>query len=100
MIPKELMQDKYWMGLLYIFTNHSKLKQFLKPEYVDFDELTVHVNKLKKASKGWSTSERFMLDVALHLFNGRNKFDMSEADRLDNNNTEIMLKALRMRYAG
>lgn len=100
MIPDHLYQDRYWRGLLYIFTNHNKLKQFLNPEFVDFEELTVKVDKLKRASKGWSTSEKFMLALALHLYNGRNKVDLSEADRLDGGNTEIALKALWLRYAG
>jgi hypothetical protein len=100
MIPKQLFQDRYWRGLLYIFMNHNKLKQYLNPEFVDFEELTVKVDKLKKASKLWSPSEKFMLALALHLYNGRNKVDMSEADRLDDKNTEIALKALRLRYAG
>lgn len=93
------MQDRYWRGLLHIFMNHAKLKQYLSADYIDFDELTVKVDKLKKASRGWSTSEKFMLALALHLYNGRNKVDMSEADRLDDKNTEIALKALRLRYA-
>ncbi len=100
MIPKQLMQDRYWRGLLHIFMNHAKLKQYLSADYIDFNELTVKVDKLKKASRGWSTSEKFMLALALHLYNGRNKVDMSEADRLDEKNTEIALKALRLRYAG
>lgn len=101
MIPDHLYQDRYWRGLLYIFMNHNKFKQLLSnPEFIDFEELSVHVDKLKKTSKPWSTSEKFMLDLALHLYNGRNKFDMSEADRLDDKNTEIALKALRLRYAG
>ncbi|AIQ17045.1 hypothetical protein H70357_10520 [Paenibacillus sp. FSL H7-0357] len=99
MIPDHLLQDRYWRGLIYIFTKHAKLSHFLTPEFVDFEELSVHVDKLKKVSKGWSTSEKFMLAVALHLFNGRNKFDMSEADRLDDRNTEILIHALRLRYA-
>ncbi|MDH6370577.1 hypothetical protein M2444_002357 [Paenibacillus sp. PastF-3] len=100
MIPKELLQDRYWRGLIYIFTQHAKLSRYLTPEFVDFEELSVHVDKLKKASKGWSTSEKFMLALALHLYNGRNKVDLSEADRLDDKNTEIALKALRLRYTG
>ncbi|ULO08910.1 hypothetical protein H1230_09115 [Paenibacillus sp. 19GGS1-52] len=100
MIPEELLQDRYWCGLLHIFMNHSKLKQYLKPEFVDLEECTVHTDKLKKASVGWSPSEIFMLHLALHLFNGRNKVDMYGADRLDGNNTEIALKALRLRYGG
>lgn len=99
-IPKELLQDRYWKGLIYIFRNHEKLKQFLTPEFIDFDEMTVHSDKLKKASKSWGTSDKFMLSLALHLYNGRNKVDLSGADRLDDKNTEIALKAIRLRHTG
>ncbi|MEK4062174.1 MULTISPECIES: hypothetical protein [unclassified Paenibacillus] len=99
MIPEHLLQDRYWRGLLYIFTHHNKLKQFLKPEFVDFEELTVHVEALLEASKDWSLSEKFMLYAALYIFNGRVKFDMSDADRLNDKDADILITALRMRYA-
>ncbi|WP_342410604.1 hypothetical protein [Paenibacillus sp. FSL R10-2778] len=100
MIPDHLLQDRYWRGLLHIFMNHNKLKQLLsKPEFVDFEELTVHVDELIKASKGWSPSERFMLTCALNLFNGINKIDLSQADRLDDKSTAILREALQLRLA-
>ncbi|MEK3987433.1 hypothetical protein MHB77_29310 [Paenibacillus sp. FSL K6-3166] len=100
MIPDHLLQDRYWRGLLHIFMNHNKLKQLLsKPEFVDFEELTVHVDELIKASKSWSPSERFMLTCALHLFNGINTIDIPQADRLDDKNTEILREALLLRLA-
>ncbi|AIQ26940.1 MULTISPECIES: hypothetical protein [unclassified Paenibacillus] len=98
MIPEHLFQDRYWRGLLHIFTNHNKLKQFLSnPDFFDFEELSLHVEALLKASKGWSPCEKFMLEVALHLFNGINKIDLSQADRLDNKSTEILREALLLR---
>ncbi|WP_379142310.1 hypothetical protein [Paenibacillus sp. sgz500992] len=100
MIPEHLLQDRYWRGLLHIFTNHNKLKQLLlNPALIDFEELTVHADELVKASKGWSPSEKFMLTVALHLFNGINTIDIQQADRLDDNSTKILQEALQLRLA-
>lgn len=100
MIPEHLLQDRYWRGLLYIFMNHNKLKQLLsKPEFIDFEEMTVHMEALLEASKSWGLTDKFMLYVALHTFNGRVKYDMADADHLDDKNADILITALRMRYA-
>ncbi|MEK4141124.1 hypothetical protein NST48_09230 [Paenibacillus sp. FSL M7-0547] len=100
MIPDHLHHDRYWRGLLHIFTNHNKLKQLLSnPALIDFEELTVHVDELIKASKSWSPSEKYMLTVALHLFNGINSIDIDPADRLDDKNTAILREALLLRLA-
>lgn len=100
MIPDHLHQDRYWRGLLHIFTNHNKLKQFLSnPEFIDFEELTIHSDRMLEASNSWSVCEKFMLEVALHMYNGIHKIDLSLADRMDEGNTVILLKALQLRYA-
>ncbi|WP_379136052.1 hypothetical protein [Paenibacillus sp. sgz500958] len=99
-IPEELLQNRYWRGLLFIFMNHSKLNLFLKPDFVDLNEPVVHIDNLKAATKLWSPSDKFMLTAALHLYNGRNKIDLSMADRLDDKNTEILLSALKLRFSG
>lgn len=97
-IPEHLRQDRYWGGLLHIFTNNNKLMQFLcNPKFIDFDEFTIHVDELINASKNWSPSEKYMLTVALHLFNGFNSIDIDMADRLDDKNTEILKAALLLR---
>lgn len=100
-IPSQLFEDKYWKGLLHIFMNHGKLKHFLSdPAYFDFEEFTLHSDKLLEASKDWGTGERFMLEVALHMFNGIHKVDLSKADVLEDKYLEIVIHALRLRYAG
>lgn len=98
MIPNELKQDRYWRGTLYIFLNHHKLQKYLLTHF-DFQECTIDIEGLKKASKGWATSEKFMLALALHLFNERHKVHLSDMDRLDKQNTQIALKAIQMRFA-
>lgn len=90
--------DRYWESLLYLFKNHPKLSQYLTNKYVDIPGATVHVRKLKEAAKPWSTSEKFILDLALHLFNHSNKVDMSGMDRLDDKNKRLAFDALRIRF--
>lgn len=97
-IPAHLMRDRYWKSLIHIFLNHSKLKTYFTTEYFDLQERTVKIGKLKALSKPWSSSERFMLNLALHLFNERNKMNLSDMDYLDANNTKIALEAIQMRF--
>lgn len=99
MIPDELKQDRHWRGLLYIFINNSKLQRFLTT-HIDFEGLTIDVAGLKKISRPWSISERFMLNLALNLFNEQYKVNLSDMDYLDQNNRQIALKAIQMRFAG
>ncbi|MCA4756301.1 DUF6075 family protein [Mycolicibacterium fortuitum] len=99
MIPNELKQDRYWKGMLYIFLNNYKLQKFLLTHF-DFQECTIDIEGLKRSSRGWSTSEKFMLSLALHLFNERNKINLSDMDLLDPSNMKIALKAIQMRFVG
>lgn len=99
MIPEELMQDRNWRGALYIFVGNAKLQQCIA-SYIDFDACTIDAAGLKRISRPWGTSERFMLNLALHLFNERYKVNLSDMDYLDQKNKEIALKAIRLRFAG
>ena len=50
-------------------------------------------------TKPWSSEEKFMLALALHLFNENNKLpNLSDMDLLDSVNKEIALKAIIYRY--
>ncbi|AYB47677.1 hypothetical protein [Paenibacillus lautus] len=99
MIPNELKEDRYWRGTLYIFLNNNKLQKLLLTHF-DFHECSIDIEGLKRSSRNWSTSEKFMLSLALHLFNERNKINLSDMDILDPSNTKIALKAIQMRFAG
>lgn len=98
-IPRELQQDRYWRGTLHIFLNNPKLQRYVAP-YINFNECTINAEGLKRASRPWSDSEKFMLNLALHLFNERYKVNLSDMDYLDTNNRQIALKAIQMRFAG
>ncbi|HHY72250.1 MAG TPA: hypothetical protein GX497_03315 [Bacillus bacterium] len=97
-IPAHLANDRYWRGTLYLFQNHYRLNQFLTTKYFDFNEETIKMQSLKRAFAPFSNSEKIMLDLALHLFNERNKFNLSQLDYLDSNNTALALKAISLRF--
>lgn len=91
--------DKYWSSMLHIFREHGKLRRYMTTAYMDPTAGTVRIKKLKEESKSWSPSEKFMLALALHLYNPSNKVDLAGMDGLDSNNTRIALEAIRMRYS-
>lgn len=99
-IPAHLMNDRYWKSLLFMFMNHPKLKQVFKTKYFDFEGESIKINSLKRVAAPWSNSEKIMLNLALHLFNERNKFNLSDIDYLDDRNRELAFKAIKMRFYG
>jgi hypothetical protein len=97
-IPDHLLTDRYWKGLLYLFSNNSKLQRYMTREFLDLEECTVHAAKLLRVSAPWSNSEKFMLRLALHLFNERNKVNLSDMDYLDPENKQMAYKAIQLRF--
>lgn len=97
-IPQHLKQNRHWRGVIYLFQNHPKLQQYFNTKYFDLDSERVKVQALKREAKPWSDSEKFMLNLALHLFNDANKVDLGQMDYLDQNNTRLALKAIELRY--
>lgn len=98
MMLDALKDDRYWKGLLYIFSQNQKLSQFIA-SHIDFDELSINATGLIKLSSPWSPSEKFMLNLALHLYNENYTFNLSDMDRLDPINKKIAFKAIQMRFA-
>lgn len=98
-IPQEMLQDRYWKGALHIFMNCPKLQRYVVT-HIDFDVRTINAAELLNISKPWSRSEKCMLRLALHLFNEQYAINLSDIDYLDQNNKEIALKAIRLRFAG
>jgi len=97
-IPKHFMKDRYWASMLHLFTNHRKLKGVLTTKYFDLNAETVKFQALKTNAAPWSTSEKILLNLALHLFNERNKFNLSDLDYLDDNNRKLAYEAMRLRF--
>lgn len=98
-VPTHLYHSREWRALIHCFTECWKLQRYFTTEYFDLDNATVRVQALKRVSAPWSQSEKFMLKLALHLFNGTNKApDLYGMDYLDENNTRIAFEALAIRY--
>ncbi|MGZ0050181.1 hypothetical protein [Brevibacillus gelatini] len=97
-IPEHLKSSRHWRSMIFLFQNHSKLQRYFTTKYFDFEAERVKIRALKQEAKPWSDSEKFMLDLALHLFNNLNKVDLGCMDYLDHNNTRLALKAIELRY--
>lgn len=98
-IPSNIAKDRYWRGVIHLFNNHYKLQSYFNTKYFDFEEGTIKIAPLKKVAGPWSESEKFMLNLALHLFNERNKVNLSDMDYLDDCNTKLALEAIAMRFS-
>jgi hypothetical protein len=97
-ISPSLLRDRYWASLIHLFQNNSRLNGLFTDKYFDIDSGTVEIQKLKKATSGWSNSEKIMMNLALHLFNERNKFNLSDLDYLDSYNKKLAFEAMIMRF--
>jgi hypothetical protein len=97
-IPVHFMKDRYWSSLIHLFQNHYKLKSVFTTKYFDFEIETIKIQSLKRYAGPWSSSEKVMLNLALHLYNERNKFNLSDIDCLDDNNKKLALEAIRIRF--
>jgi hypothetical protein len=90
--------DPYWAAVLFLFTNHSKLQNYLTDDYINIYEGIIEEEKLKKLSKPWSRSEKFVLQLALHLYSGRGKLDLNDIDYLDDENKRLVIEAMKLRF--
>ncbi|SFJ43801.1 hypothetical protein SAMN02799624_04518 [Paenibacillus sp. UNC496MF] len=97
-IPSHLINDRYWKGTLHLFLNHGKLSRFLTDDFIDLQSARIAGDKLKRISAPWSQSEKFLLNLALHLFNERHKVNLSDMDYLDPHNKALAFEALRLRF--
>ncbi|AIQ63888.1 hypothetical protein PSTEL_13145 [Paenibacillus stellifer] len=98
-IPPHLSKDRYWCGTLHLFMQHSLLHRYFTPKYFDFEEETIDSAALKRLSRPWSQSEKFMLNLALHLFNENlAKVNLSDMDFLDGTNKQLVIEALQLRF--
>lgn len=97
-IPSSLLKDRYWASLIHLFQNNDKLNRVFTTKYFDLQERTVKFQALKKNAAPWSTSEKVMLNLALHLFNERNKFNLSDIGYLDSENRKLAFEAMKIRF--
>lgn len=97
-IPAHLYKDRYWAALIHLFTKHPKLKAVFTTKYFNMQAEEVKMQSLKRYAAPWSHSEKIMLNLALHLFNEKNKFNISDLDCLDSNNKLLAMEAIKIRF--
>lgn len=97
-VPSYLIKDRYWRSVIHLFKNHYRLQDYFTTKYFNFEEGTIRIAALKKVAGPWSQSEKFMLNLALHLFNERNKVNLSDMDYLDDYNKKLAMEAITLRY--
>lgn len=97
-MPSYISDDMYWKGLVHLFQNNAKLKSLFTTKYFDLESGTIKITALKRAAAPWSQSEKFMLNLALHLYNDRNKVNLSDMDYLDDYNKKLAMEAITLRF--
>jgi hypothetical protein len=97
-IPPGIMKDRYWRGLIHLFQNHYKLKGVFTTKYFDMESGSIKIASLKRTAAPWSQSEKFLLNLALHLYNERNKVNLSDMDCLDDYNKKLAMEAISLRF--
>ncbi|UQD53394.1 hypothetical protein C0971_16230 [Bacillus methanolicus] len=97
-IPSGVTRSRYWKPVIYLFSEHPKLQNYYTTEYFDLNARGINVKKLRQISKYWSTSEKFILNLALHLYNSSTPIDLGEIDYLDEKNKKLVLTALQFRF--
>ncbi|MGE8207743.1 hypothetical protein ACQKP0_25055 [Heyndrickxia sp. NPDC080065] len=97
-IPRSLQQDRYWKGVIHLFKNNAKLKSVFTTKYFDLEDEVIKVASLKKAIAPWSQSEKFLVNLALHLYNEDNKVNLSYMDYLDDYNKKLAMEAITLRF--
>lgn len=90
----------YMETVTLLFSNHSKLQTYMTEDYIKIYEGINEKDKLRKISKPWSRSEKFVLNLALHLYSGHGKLDLNDIDYLDSKNKRLVLQAINIRFKG
>ena len=97
-IPEYLLTDRHWAALIHLFSNHYKLESVFTTKYFDMENVEVKAQSLKRTAAPWSQSEKFMLNLALHLFNESNKVNLGDMDYLDVENRKLAFEAMEIRF--
>ncbi|SEM80728.1 hypothetical protein SAMN05518847_101854 [Paenibacillus sp. OV219] len=97
-IPIDHMRDRYWRGTLHLFSKQPKLRGVFTIQYFNLHYRSIKASGLKRISAPWSQSEKFMLNLALHLYNECHKVNLCDMDYLDPNNKQLAFEAIKMRF--
>ncbi|KZN99988.1 MULTISPECIES: hypothetical protein [Bacillus] len=91
-----LTGDRNWDTMMHLFLEHPKLSKYL--DCVDQENGYIEKEKLKKLSAPWSTSEKFVLDFALHLYDADHHVNLHQIDYLDVHNRALIFGAFGYRF--
>jgi hypothetical protein len=92
--------NPYMDTVTFLFSNHSKLQSYLTEEFINIYEGIIEEDKLRSIAKSWSRSEKFVLNLALHLYSGQGKIDLNDIDYLNLENKRLVMEALKIRFRG
>lgn len=101
-IPSWFKNDPYWNSALYILENlvrRDSMFLSITQSHVSFEDSRISFPAMKRDTEKWSRGERIMIDLAAHLFNERNEFNLSDLDLLDSTLKKIAMEAIRRRFA-
>lgn len=99
-VPAEYQGDREYTALLFILNTHESLKEKILPMFESWmNGHGMGLAEIPKKLKG-SSSERFLCNLAFHLFNviAFKMPSLEGMDNLDKKNTEIAFTAMEIRF--
>ncbi|GGE57959.1 hypothetical protein [Priestia taiwanensis] len=91
--------DPYWRGCLHLFKYCLLLRKYFNTDYMHVGNGVLEVEKLRHVFRTKSHSEKIMLNLALHLFNGDDAFRLTDLDYLDKKNKRLAFEAMLLRFS-
>lgn len=89
-----------WSSVIYLLIHHPHRKNL--NTIVDFEHQSIHAGELEKKliTENWNFVERYLLAVALYLYDDAryaNQVDFSRFDELSESDQQIILNAIEIR---
>lgn len=89
-----------WSAVIYLLIHHPQRKKL--NTIVDFEHQRIHAGELEKklTSENWSFVERYLLAIALYLYDDvryANQVDFSRFHELSESDQQIILNAIEIR---
>lgn len=97
-VPEHIARDRYWKPVLHLFQNNAKLRTLFTTKYFNLENGLIKVDALKRSTSKWSQTEKFMVNVAIHLYTNNGRLDLSNMDHLDDFNRKLVLEAITLRF--
>ncbi|MEC1714712.1 hypothetical protein ABEV09_04330 [Schinkia azotoformans] len=97
-IPSYIARDPYWKPVIHLFQKNAKLNTLFNTKYFDMEHGLIDSAALKKSASKWSQSEKFLLNLAIHLYTNDGKLDLCNMDYLDDYNKKLVMEAITLRF--